>query len=156
MRRAGLLLMEAEMRNTFADDLADTVHPVSENFRRMLDYAARKSAADYALADRILDFAVLKARRVFSRVDVLVLPTTPQGAFPVDAPVPPSQADLTAFASLSACPAVSIPMGTLPDGMPIGMQFVGAPGSDLRLLELAEVCASALDAAPTYPVEPGA
>lgn len=152
MRRAGLLLMEAEMRNTFADDLADTAHPVSENFRTLLDYAARKSAADYAQADRILDFAVLKARRVFSRVDVLVLPTTPQGAFPIDAPVPASQADLTAFASLSACPAVSIPMGTLPDGMPIGMQFVGAPGSDLRLLELAEVCASALDAAPAYPV----
>ena len=152
MRRAGLLLMEAEMRNTFAEDLADTANPVSENFRTMLDYAARKSAADYALADRILDFAVLKARRVFSRVDVLVMPTTPQGAFPVDAPVPASQADLTAFASLSACPAVSIPMGTLPDGMPIGMQFVGAPGSDLRLLELAEVCASALDAAPAYPV----
>ncbi|HVU82654.1 MAG TPA: amidase, partial [Rhodanobacteraceae bacterium] len=152
MRRAGLLLMEAEMRNTFADDLAETAHPVSNEFRAMLDYASKKSAADYAQADRILDFAVLKARRVFSRVDVLVLPTTPQGAFPVDAPVPASQADLTAFASLSACPAVSIPMGTLPDGMPIGMQFVGAPGSDLRLLELAEVCASALDAAPAYPV----
>jgi aspartyl-tRNA(Asn)/glutamyl-tRNA(Gln) amidotransferase subunit A len=152
MRRAGLLLMEAEMRNTFAEDLADAGHPVSEDFRRMLDFAASKSAADYVAADRMLDFAVLKARRVFSRVDVLVLPTTPQGAFPIDAPALASQADLTAFASLSACPAVSIPMGTLPDGMPIGMQFVGAPGSDLRLLELAEVCASALDAAPAYPV----
>lgn len=154
MRRAGLLLMEAEMRSTFADDLTDTAHPVSPDFRAMLDFAAGKTAADYVIADRMLDFATLKARRVFSRVDVLVLPTTPQGAFAVDAPVPASQADLTAFASLSACPAVSIPMGTLPDGMPIGMQFVGAPGSDLRLLELAEVCASALDAAPTYPVEP--
>jgi aspartyl-tRNA(Asn)/glutamyl-tRNA(Gln) amidotransferase subunit A len=152
MRRAGLLLMEAEMRNTFAADLADTAHPVSGDFRRMLDYAGSKSAADYVVADRMLDFAVLKARRVFSRVDVLVLPTTPQGAFPIDAPAPASQADLTAFASLSACPAVSIPMGTLPDGMPVGMQFVGAPGSDLRLLELAEMCASALDAAPAYPV----
>jgi aspartyl-tRNA(Asn)/glutamyl-tRNA(Gln) amidotransferase subunit A len=152
MRRAGLLLMEAEMRNTFAEDLADTARPVSGGFRGMLDFAASKSAADYVLADRMLDFAVLKARRVFARVDVLVLPTTPQGAFPIDAPAPASQADLTAFASLSACPAVSIPMGTLPDGMPVGMQFVGAPGSDLRLLELAEVCASALDAAPAYPV----
>ncbi|HET7561721.1 MAG TPA: amidase [Rhodanobacteraceae bacterium] len=152
MRRAGLLLMEAEMRGTFAEDLADTAHPVSENFRAMLDYAASKTAADYVVADRMLDFAVLKARRVFSRVDVLVLPTTPQGAFRIDAAVPASQADLTSFASLSGCPAVSIPMGTLPDGMPIGMQFVGAPGSDLRLLELAEVCASALDATPVYPV----
>jgi aspartyl-tRNA(Asn)/glutamyl-tRNA(Gln) amidotransferase subunit A len=154
MRRYGLLLMEAEMRGTFADDLADTEHPVSDEFRRLLDFAARKTAADYVVADRMLDFAILKARRVFSRVDVLVLPTTPQGAFAIDAPAPASQADLTAFASLSACPAVSIPMGTLPNGMPIGMQFVGAPGSDLRLLELAEVCASALDAAPTYPVSP--
>jgi aspartyl-tRNA(Asn)/glutamyl-tRNA(Gln) amidotransferase subunit A len=152
MRRAGLLLMEAEMRNTFAADLADATHPVSDNFHTMLDYAAHKTAADYVVADRMLDFAVLKARRVFSRVDVLVLPTTPQGAFPIDAPAPASQADLTAFASLSACPAVSIPMGTLPNGMPVGMQFVGAPGSDLRLLELAEVCAAALDAAPAYPV----
>jgi aspartyl-tRNA(Asn)/glutamyl-tRNA(Gln) amidotransferase subunit A len=38
--------------------------------------------------------------------------------------------------------------------MPIGMQLVGARGSDLRLLELAEVCAATLDADPTYPVEP--
>ncbi|MGH8124641.1 MAG: amidase [Rhodanobacteraceae bacterium] len=152
MRRAGLLLMEAEMRHTFTTELADTAHPVSDDFRRMLDFAAHKSAADYVVADRVLDYAMLKARRVFSRVDVLVMPTTPQAAFAIDAPAPASQADLTAFASLSACPAVSIPMGTLPDGMPIGMQFVGAPGSDLRLLELAEVCASALDAAPAYPV----
>lgn len=149
MRRAGLLLMEAEMRQTFADDL-DNASPA---FRAMLDYAASKSAGDYVAADRLLDFAVLKARRVFAQVDVLVTPTTPQGAFALDAKVPVSQADLTAFASLSGCHAVSIPMGTLPDGMPIGIQFVGAPGSDLRLLELAEVCASALDAAPDYPVE---
>jgi aspartyl-tRNA(Asn)/glutamyl-tRNA(Gln) amidotransferase subunit A len=47
-------------------------------------------------------------------------------------------------------------MGTLPDGMPIGMQLVGARGSDLRLLELAQVCASTLDADPIYPVQPQA
>lgn len=149
MRRAGLLLMEAEMRLTFADDL-DGASPA---FRAMLDYAARKSASDYVIADRIIDFAVLKARRVFAQVDLMVTPTTPQGAFPLDAHVPDSQADLTAFASLSGCPAVSIPMGTLPDGLPIGMQLIGPPGSDLRLLELAGVCAAALDAAPRYPVE---
>lgn len=141
--------MEAEMRQTFAEDL-DAASP---SFRAMLDYAARKSAGDYVAVDRIIDFAVLKARRVFAQVDVLVTPTTPQGAFALDAKAPDSQADLTAFASLSGCPAVSIPMGTLPDGLPIGLQFVGAPGSDLRLLELAEVCASALDAAPRYPIE---
>jgi aspartyl-tRNA(Asn)/glutamyl-tRNA(Gln) amidotransferase subunit A len=150
-RRAGLLLMEAEMLGTFADDLADSGHPVSDRFRNMLGYAARKSAAEYAVADRVLDAATLKMRRLFAQVDVLVLPTTPQGAFPLDGPVPDSQADLTSFASLAGCPAVSIPMGTLPGGLPIGLQLVGARGSDLRLLELAAVCAATLDAEPAYP-----
>ncbi|QEE23703.1 MAG: amidase [Rhodanobacter sp.] len=150
-RRAGLLLMEAEMLGTFAEDLADTEHPVSGRFRSMLDYAARKSAAEYAAADRVLDAATLKMRRLFAQVDVLVMPTTPQGAFPLDGPVPDTQADLTSFASLSGCPAVSIPMGTLPNGLPIGLQLVGARGSDLRLLELAAVCEATLDADPAYP-----
>ena len=149
-RRAGLLLMEAEMLGTFASDLATDDH-VSEHFRRLLGYAAGKSAADYAAADRVLDAATLKMRRLFAQIDVLVLPTTPQGAFPLDAAVPDSQADLTSFASLAGCPAVNIPMGYLPDGMPIGLQLVGARGSDLRLLELASVCAATLDVEPAYP-----
>jgi aspartyl-tRNA(Asn)/glutamyl-tRNA(Gln) amidotransferase subunit A len=151
-RRAGLLLMEAEMLSTFAEDLANTQHPVSSHFRNMLDFAASKSAADYAVADRVLDAATLKMRRLFAQVDVLVLPTTPQGAFPLDGPAPASQADLTSFASLAGCPAVSLPMGTLPNGLPVGLQLVGARGSDLRLLELASVCAATLDVEPTYPV----
>ncbi len=150
-RRAGLLLMEAEMLGTFAADLADAGRPVSERFRRLLGYAAGKSAADYAVADRVLDAATLKMRRLFAQVDVLVLPTTPQGAFPLDGQVPDSQADLTSFASLAGCPAVSLPMGMLPNGMPVGLQLVGARGSDLRLLELAAVCAATLDADPVYP-----
>lgn len=150
-RRAGLLLMEAEMLGTFAADLESAQPSVSDRFRKMLSYAATKSAADYAVADRVLDAATLKMRRLFAQVDVLVMPTTPQGAFPLSEPVPDTQADLTSFASLAGCPAVSIPMGTLPNGLPIGMQLIGARGSDLRLLELAAVCAMTLDAEPVYP-----
>ena len=150
-RRAGLLLMEAEMLGTFAEDLADREHPVSPRFRALLDYAARRSAADYARADRVLDAATLKMRRLFAQVDVLVLPTTPRAAFPLGGAEPDHHADLTSFASLAGCPAVSLPMGTLPNGLPVGLQLVGARGSDLRLLELAAVCAATLDAEPAYP-----
>ena len=153
-RRAGLLLMEAEMCNTFADDLGNSEHPVSEGFRKLLGFAASKSANDYVHSDKVLDAATLKARRLFAQIDVLITPTTPQTAFALDGPVPDSQADLTSFASLAGCPAVTIPMGML-DGLPIGMQFVGPPGSDLRLLELAGVCASTLDSAPEFPVNVG-
>ncbi|HET8897468.1 MAG TPA: amidase [Rhodanobacteraceae bacterium] len=151
-RRAGLLLMEAEMRHTFAAEVADAA-ALSPRFRAMLDFAASKNATDYVVADRVLDAAALKSRRLFAQIDVLILPTTPQGAFPLAGPAPDNQADLTGFASLAGCPAVSIPMGTFPDGLPIGMQFVGPPGSDLRLLELASVCAARLDAVPAFPVD---
>ena len=91
--------------------------------------------------DGIADSALLK-----SGAEALAI------GFPLDGPVPDSQADLTSFANLAGCPAVSIPMGTLPDGMPVGLQLVGARGSDLRLLELAAVWSATLDTAPEYPI----
>ena len=109
------------------------------------------NAADYVAADRLLDSAVVAARRLFEDIDVLVTPTTPQTAFPLESPLPDTAGDFTCFANLAGLPAVTIPMGMTLDGLPTGMQFVGPPGSDLRLLELAEVCAAALDAAPSYP-----
>lgn len=150
-RRAALLLMEAELGAEFVDDLSNAQHPLSPRLRELLGYAARRSAIDYAAADRLLDAAVLKARRVFADVDVLVLPTVCRGAGALNAAENANDADLTCFASLAGCPAVSLPMGTLPDGLPIGLQLVGARGSDLRLLELAAICAATLDAAPRYP-----
>jgi aspartyl-tRNA(Asn)/glutamyl-tRNA(Gln) amidotransferase subunit A len=148
-RRAGLLLTEAEMLGAYP---ADVLAATSPRLTRMLDYARGKSAADYAAADRVVDAAVLKARRLFADVDVLVTPTTPQTAFAHGEPAPVDQADFTAFANLSGCPALSLPMGLGADGLPTGLQLMGPPGSDLRLLELAQVCAAALDAAPDYPI----
>lgn len=148
-RRAGLLLVEAEMLGAFP---ADVLAGVSPRLARMLDYARDKSAADYAIADRVVDAAVLKARRLFADIDVLVTPTTPQTAFAHGEPAPADQADFTAFANLSGCPALSLPLGLTANGLPAGLQLMGAPGSDLRLLELAAVCAAALDTTPDYPV----
>jgi len=148
-RRAAFFLIEAEMLVTYAAQFGVAVSP---RLQQLLDYARGKSAADYDAADRMLDAAVLKARRLFASIDVLVTPTTPQAAFAHDAPVPANQADFTCFANLAGCPAVSLPMGITREGMPVGMQLLGAPGSDLRLLELAEVCAAALDATPAYPI----
>jgi len=151
-RRAAFFLIEAEMLVTHATALADVRHPVSPQLDHLLAYARGRSAADYAKADRMLDAAVVASRRLFSEVDVLVSPTTPQAAFELDAKLPDNQGDFTCFANFSGCPAVTIPMGLTADGLPVGLQFMGPPGSDLRLLELAQVCAAALDATPAYPV----
>lgn len=152
MRRAALLVMESELAVQWADLLNDEDSQLSPRLRGMLEFARGKSAPAYVVADRRLDKAVVLARRIFADVDVLVMPTTPHGPYPLDATEQAGDADLTAFASLAGCPAISIPMGMLPDGMPAGMQLIGRPGSDLRLLELAGICAARLDAAPAYPV----
>lgn len=152
MRRAGLLIAEAELAVELAEDVADPTHPVSPRLRGMLDYARAKSAVDYATADRMLDRAVVIARDLFQHIDVLVLPTVPHAAYAIGEAERANDADLCSFASLAGCPAISLPMGTLDNGLPIGLQLVGAPGSDLRLLDLAEICASRLDAAPAYPI----
>ena len=154
MRRAALLIMEAELACELESDLDDGAHPVSQRLRDMLGFARSKSAIAYAHADRMLDQAMLTARHLFEQIDVLVLPTVSHGPYRIGETERAGDADLCSFASLAGCPAISLPMGTLENGMPVGLQLVGAPGSDLRLLELAEVCASRLDAEPAYPVLP--
>jgi Asp-tRNA(Asn)/Glu-tRNA(Gln) amidotransferase A subunit family amidase len=135
-RRAALLLMEAEILAAHRDELARG----SDRLWKMLDFAKHKSAVDYARADRLLDTYTLRVRRLFDDIDVLLLPTVP--ALPPDlgSEEPANLADFTALASLAGCPALSLP---LPGGQ--GLQLVGAPGSDLRLLELGEILLAMID-----------
>jgi len=133
LRRAALLMMEAGIA---ASDPAD-LQGASQRLTKMLDFARCKSAVHYAQADRDLDAAVVAMRRLFEQVDVLLLPTVPQGPPPLGGDEPAHLADLTAFASLAGCPALSIPL----QGW-FGLQLVGPPGSDLRLLELGEIVCS--------------
>jgi len=72
-RRAALLLMEAEILAAHSDELTGG----SDALWKLLDYAKRKSAADYARADRLLDAHTVQVRRLLERFDVLLLPTVP-------------------------------------------------------------------------------
>jgi Asp-tRNA(Asn)/Glu-tRNA(Gln) amidotransferase A subunit family amidase len=44
-------------------------------------------------------------------------------------------------------PCVAIPCGTGPNGLPVGVQFVGPRHGDARLLAIAETTAAAIDPA---------
>jgi Asp-tRNA(Asn)/Glu-tRNA(Gln) amidotransferase A subunit family amidase len=135
-RRAALLLMEADILAAHSPRLAGA----TSRMRALLDFAMRKTAADHAVANRRLDEHIVRVRRLFEQYDVLLLPTvaTPPPASGADEPH--NLADLTALASLAGCPALSLP---LPGGL--GLQLVGEPGSDLRLLELGQILASVAD-----------
>ena len=78
---------------------------------------------------------------IFSRCDVLVLPTTPSGAFKrgekTRNPIEMYLNDLfTVSANLAGIPAISVPSGTTSDGFPIGLQVQAAHNNDAKLLRV--------------------
>jgi aspartyl-tRNA(Asn)/glutamyl-tRNA(Gln) amidotransferase subunit A len=81
--------------------------------------------------------------RFFQRYDLLLTPTMPLAAFEVGHLMPPSGGwgeawtDWAPFAypfNLTQQPAASIPCGMTRDGLPIGLQIVGALGADALVL----------------------
>ena len=67
---------------------------------------------------------------------VLLMPTAPQTAFAQGARAPANQADFTALASIAGLPALALPAGWSSDGLPVGVQLVGPPGSEASLIAL--------------------
>lgn len=103
----------------------------------LLDYAEKRDDRDFSE-----DLAVLKRTRTSVRDaigddGVLLMPTTPQGAFAHGERPPLSQPNFTALANIAGLPALSIPAGSNADGMPIAVQLIGAPNSEAGLLSLA-------------------
>ncbi len=106
----------------------------------------------YALSAGYYDAYYLKAqklrqlisddfRRAFAGVDVIIGPTTPTTAFPVgdklDDPIQMYLSDIyTIAANLAGLPAISIPCG-FSDGLPVGMQIIGAYFKEEQLLNIA-------------------
>jgi amidase len=91
------------------------------------------------LYQRALDF--------FDRYDVLVAATTQVVPFPVEQEYPTEidgqvQEDYLQWmrsctlVSATTLPALSVPAGFTPDGLPVGLQVVGPPRGDRRVLEV--------------------
>ena len=74
---------------------------------------------------------------MFDEFDLLMLPATPHTAFLHGMPPPVDMADLTVPANVAGLPAVTIPWGEAPNGLPVSLQILAAPGSDTRLLAVA-------------------
>jgi amidase len=108
---------------------------------------ARAYARRTALSERM--------RRFFESYDVLVLPTSQVPPFPAGEEYPSTinGRAMTTYLdwmrscyliTVTGCPAISVPAGTTPDGLPVGVQIVAPHGSDRRLLEVAAGLESAL------------
>jgi aspartyl-tRNA(Asn)/glutamyl-tRNA(Gln) amidotransferase subunit A len=104
-------------------------------------------AAAYLKAQRLRAVVVRDLERTLREVDVLVTPTSPIPAPKLDAGPGEIGAPLGALRStlrrltqpfnITGSPAVSVPCGFSHDGLPIGLQLIGHPFDEARLLNLA-------------------
>jgi amidase len=112
---------------------------------------ARAYAQRTALSERMRDFF----DRDEGGYDVLVLPVSQVPPFPADQEYPtaingrPMETYLdwmraAYLITVTGCPAISVPAGTTPDGLPVGIQIVAAHGRDRFLLEVASAFEAAL------------
>ncbi|MEZ5417730.1 MAG: amidase family protein [Vicinamibacterales bacterium] len=91
---------------------------------------ARALAAREAFERRI--------RTLFTLVDVLAMPTVPLVAPPIDGPIDGMRILRNTWAwNAARVPAVSVPCGTGADGLPVGLQLVGAADDEATLLAAA-------------------
>lgn len=68
---------------------------------------------------------------------ILVTPTSPQAAFEHTARPPATQPLFTGLANVAGCPALAVPAGRDGRGLPVSIQLLGPPHSELALIALA-------------------
>jgi len=115
----------------------------------------------YALSSGYYDAYYLKAQKVrtlirqdfeqaFAKFDVLVTPTAPTPAFrigeKVDDPLQMYLSDIfTIPCNLAGLPGISIPCGLSKEGLPIGLQILGKPFEEGKILRAAHAFQQATD-----------
>lgn len=122
------------------------------------------SADDIYDAQRGRSTLYHNCRRFLARYDVLAFATMGVPAGPVEQEYPPmingeaiaDYIDWLRFSFLSVAtglPALSMPAGFTPDGMPVGLQLIGPPRGEAKLLAVARAIESALGG-PLAPIDP--
>ena len=129
----------ADVANCYRD-LWDDDRP-SEYIKRLLAIGRQSSGPDHARALIAHRAAERDFQRAFERADILLAPTTPYPAPPIDAEAMPVEGGtldvrsggavrLTLPVNLARLPALSIPVGFSRLGLPMGAQLIGPEFSE--------------------------
>ena len=136
LRRAMLLQIEVE-----AAPLLLPLPSLSASLRDALEFGRNAAPEKLARARDLMDAARQQITDCLKQHDLLLLPSTPQSAFPFDAPLPADQADYATLSSLLGLPAISVPAPVAPGELPIGVQLLASRGKDASLLTTAAMLA---------------
>ena len=121
----------------------------TENKRRIIigSYVLSSGFFDayYQQAQKARTLLIDSYNKIFESYDVLISPVSPTPAFTLgeisNDPIKMYLADaMTVGPSLAGLTALSVPAGENAEGLPIGVQLVGAQRSDAYLLTLARQC----------------
>jgi aspartyl-tRNA(Asn)/glutamyl-tRNA(Gln) amidotransferase subunit A len=101
-------------------------------------------ATDYVKAQRVRSQLQAELNAVLARADVIAAPMDPAPTTPLDGAMTIRGRSYEWFevgtvnlASLTGAPAISVPCGFTPDGMPIGLQLIGPAFEEASLLGFA-------------------
>lgn len=149
----GSVLLAAESAALHREGMLRSPHMFGRQVRRRLSRGLLLSGQDYFDALR-LRAPLLRVfmRETLGEADALLLPTTPAGAPRIKDTIGNDHARLEReFGKLSywtrginylGLPALSLPAGKDKAGLPLGVQFVGAPFDEARILAIACIAES--------------
>ncbi|MFP6777727.1 MAG: Asp-tRNA(Asn)/Glu-tRNA(Gln) amidotransferase subunit GatA [Alphaproteobacteria bacterium] len=116
--------------------------------------------AYYLKAQKLRSLIARDFQTAFEKVDVVLTPTAPSAAFAVgekmDDPIAMYLNDIfTVPASMAGLPGISVPAGLSHDGLPLGVQLLGQPFDEARMLNAAQFLetAAAFTAQPKWLTE---
>ena len=133
--------------STFGEIIRRAPEKVKESIRWNAEMGAKLSGPDLARAEVAHTALYERVVAFFERYDVVLAPTTQVLPFPVELEYPTEIAGVQQHNYLewmrsctvitaTGCPALSVPGGFTVDGLPVGLQVIGAPRADRRVLEV--------------------
>jgi aspartyl-tRNA(Asn)/glutamyl-tRNA(Gln) amidotransferase subunit A len=122
--------------------LAATQHQVTPALREAVQRGQAIQHADYEHSLRAVEGAAKQFWAAMGDLDALIFPAAPDVAPPGMKTGDPTF--IIPFTALGG-PIASIPVSVAPQGLPLGLMLIGAPGSDRRLATTAERLAPVLE-----------
>jgi aspartyl-tRNA(Asn)/glutamyl-tRNA(Gln) amidotransferase subunit A len=120
------------------DRLQNNPEDFGEDIRQRLVTGAAYTSTDYIQARRTQTVLRRKFEMFFDEYDLLLTPTTPVPAPPIEGPDAVKQARLltrfTAPFNLTGLPALSLPCGFTSNGLPLGLQIIARPWAEAHIL----------------------
>ncbi len=138
---ANALMTQADAATIHRERLASQPHLFGADVRLRLETGRDVPAADYVTARRTQTELRQRVQQLLREYAVILLPSTPITAPLIEGSDAVEQArKLTRFTApfnLTGLPAISIPCGFGPNGMPIGLQLVSGAWQEAVLLQAA-------------------